>query len=429
VRVLLVKPKWFVKGGVYRYLEGVRFTPLHLGILAALSPGHEVRCVDGDWEAIPYDEAFDLVGITATTFTSERAYGIADRFRAKGAMVVIGGVHAALMPEECLEHADAAVVGEAEEVWPEVLGDAELGTLGGVYRARRPVDMSTVPFPRRELLDESGWFACIQATRGCPNRCRYCYLPSVPWGAFRTRPVEKVIEELDSIRQPVVFFVDDNLFADRQYALDLFRRMAPLRKTWSVQMPTNVTEDAEMLGAMRDSGCFNVQVGLQTVNPRSLDWASVRQNRVEKYADVVRRLHDHGILVGAFFMFGFDHDDRRIFAETVRIAKEIGVDDAQLYVLTPYPGTDLHEQFSREGRMLPGKDRSAFGWSEATFRPALMTPEELERGVEWANRELYRHFRKKAVVSLAKRVGLMLRCPALARAMIAGSLRSAHLRK
>ena len=430
MRILLVKPKWFVKGGVYRYLEGVRFTPLHLGILAALAheqgDGHEVRCVDGDWQRVPYDERFDLVGITTTTFTSERAYAIARRFRASGAKVVLGGVHPSLLPEECLEHADAAVVGEAEEVWPGLLEDAERGKLGGVYRAERPVDLAKVPFPRRELLNETDWFACVQATRGCPNKCRYCYLPNVPWGKFRKRPVDRVLEEIASLRQRLVFLVDDNLFADRGYALSLFRGMAPLGKTLAVQMPTNVASDDEMLDAMAASGCFNVQVGFQTFNPRSLDWAAIRQNRVEKYRDVVERLHARRILVTGFLMFGFDHDDARVFRETVRAVKELDLDEAHLYVLTPYPGTDLHRKFGEEGRLLAGKSRSAFGWNEATFRPALMTPETLNRGVEWANRELFRHLRRRAVTKLLGRAGWLVRRPALARVLVSGSLRRAH---
>jgi radical SAM superfamily enzyme YgiQ (UPF0313 family) len=426
MRILLVKPKWFVAGGVYRYLEGIRFTPLHLGILAALSEGHDVRCVDGDWDAIPYREQYDVVGITVTTFTSEQVYRIAEGFRATGAKVVLGGVHASLLPDECLKHADAVVVGEAEGVWPRVLEDAARGALSGIYRAEGPTDMATVPFPRRDLLNETKWFACVQATRGCPNKCRYCYLPSVQWGDFRKRPLENVLQEIEGIPQKILFFVDDNLFADRAYALSLFRALKTMKKTWSVQMPTNVAKDNEVLDAMAESGCFNVQVGFQTVNPRSLDWADVRQNRIGKYAEAIERLHRRDFLVGGFFIFGFDHDDTRIFAETVNVVKEIDLDDAHLYILTPYPGTDLYETFKAEDRLLPGKARSAFGWSEATFQPALMSPETLERGVEWANRELFRHFRRQSVKSLINRVGLLMKRPTLARAMIAGSARAAH---
>ena len=143
MRILLVKPRWFVQDGVYRFLTHVTFQPLHLGILAALSAGHEVNVIDQDWDEIPFDEAFDLVGITVTTFSSQRAFGIADAFRRRGVRVALGGVHACLMPEECLEHADAIVCGEAEYVWPQLLQDAAAGTLQRTYQQPQPTTWTT----------------------------------------------------------------------------------------------------------------------------------------------------------------------------------------------------------------------------------------------------------------------------------------------
>jgi len=211
LRILLVKPKWFVHGGQYRYLEKVRFTPLSLGILAALSDGHEVRIVDGDWQDIPTDEVFDLIGITVTTFTSDQAYNLAREFKKQGAKVILGGVHPILLPEECLSHADSVVVGEAEYIWRDVLHDAENGFMKRIYRSINPTNMNDVPSPKRGLLDESSWLACIQATRGCNNSCRYCYLPSTPWHKHRKRSVELVVEDIRAMRQNILFFVDDNL--------------------------------------------------------------------------------------------------------------------------------------------------------------------------------------------------------------------------
>jgi len=429
VKILLVKPKWFVHGGVYRYLENVKFSPLHLGILAALSDGHDIRVVDGDWQEIPFDEDFDLIGITSTTFTSEAAYKIAGVFRERGSKVVIGGVHASLMPDECLQHSDAVVVGEAEYVWKDLLRDAGKNQLRGVYRSERLTDMNDVPQPRRELLKESSWFACLQATRGCVNRCKYCYLPSVPWTKFRKRPVELVIEELRSIPQRLVFFVDDNLFVDRDYCLDLFRRMAPLKRTWAVQMPTNVGRDDEMLDAMAACGCFNVQVGFQSFNPASLNWAQVKQNRIEEYQSLVEKLHKRNILVTAFLMFGFDYDTPAIFEETVRAIEKISLDEAHYYVLTPYPGTQLYEQLKKEGRILPGKSRSSFGWASATFLPKNMTPEELEKGVQYMYEKTYPYFKRRLPGALFRHFGVVIRNPHLLTTFIAGNLRKASIKK
>jgi len=419
MRILLVKPRWFVHDGPYRYLEHVRFTPLSLGILAALSEGHEVRVADGDWDKIPADEQFDLVGITATTFTSERVYGLADRFARNGAKVVLGGVHPTLLPEECGPHAHAVVVGEAEHVWKRILRDAEKGPLEKVYAAPSPTEMDDVPFPRRDLLAEPSWFACLQATRGCPNACRYCYLPSTPWRRYRKRSPELVGEEVRRLSQRMIFFVDDNLFADREYAIDIFRTIAPYRKTFAVQMPTNVEGDEELLDAMAQAGCFNVQIGFQSANPRSLEWAHVAHNQIKRYRALTASLHNRGILVTGFFILGFDTDGPDSFGRTLDMIRRIEVDEAHLYILTPYPGTSFYAQLEREDRLLPG-GRDRFGWDHAVFQPKRMTGEELEQGVQRMYDRLNPWLRRRMVRMLFRRLDLLFRHPALVRVFADG---------
>jgi radical SAM superfamily enzyme YgiQ (UPF0313 family) len=422
VRILLVKPKWFVHDGPYRYLEHVRFTPLSLGILAALSDGHDARVVDGDWDAIPTEERFDLVGITATTFTSERVYTLAEQFARNGAKVVLGGVHPTLLPQECMEHAHSVVVGEAEYLWNAVLRDAENGRLERIYTAPRPTNMDEVPFPRRDMLAEPTWLACVQATRGCPNACRYCYLPSMPWHGYRKRSPKLVGEELRRIKQKMVFFVDDNLFADRAYAMDIFRTVSASRKTFAVQMPTNAGSDEELLDALAQSGCFNVQVGFQSANPQSLEWARVAHNRVESYRALVARLHARGVLVTGFFILGFDTDDLGTFDRTIEMIRRIEVDEAHLYILTPYPGTSLYAQLRSEGRLLPA-GRAFFGWDHAVFQPKRMTGEQLEQGVQRMYDSLNPCLRRRMARRILKRLDLLMRHPALLRVIAGGMFR------
>ena len=352
MKILLVKPRWFVHDSHYRFLEGVKFPPLSLGILAALSVGHDVRVVDRDWQGLPRDQRFDLVGITTTTFTSERAFRLADWAREKGARVVLGGVHPSLLPDECLRHADSVVVGEAEYVWPRVLKDAVSDDLEDVYRTGRPTDMDDVPMPARQLLPESSWFSCIQATRGCPNECNYCYLPSVPWGTFRKRSLDLVQEEVRSLSNRLVFFVDDNLFADRRYVLELCSMMQSVDVNWSVQAPTTIGQDEDVLDALAESGCWHLQVGFQSFNRTSLQQAGVHHNRVENYKDLVDKLHERGILVTGFFMFGFDSDTPGCFDGTGELIRHIDVEDAKLYILTPYPGTELYQKLKWHGPLV-----------------------------------------------------------------------------
>ncbi|MBN1622042.1 MAG: radical SAM protein [Endomicrobiales bacterium] len=422
MKILLLKPKWFIKGGVYRILDNIRFTPLHLGIIAALSEGHQVSVIDNDWDEIPYNEKFDLVGITVTTFTSQQSYKIAEKFRKNGSKVVFGGVHPSLLPEECLQYADAVVVGEAEYVWKDLLKDVENDSLKKIYQCSRIVDMDDVPFPKRGLLNDKSWVACVQATRGCPNTCKYCYLPSVPWRAHRKRNIDLVYEEIKNIRQKIIFFVDDNLFADQQYAMDLFDRIAPLQKDWSVQAPTTIAENEQLLQKMEASGCFNVQIGFQTVNKKSLEWASIRQNKIEEYKNIISRLHKHNILVTGFFMYGFDTDDKDIFKRTVEAIKEIDIDYVHMYILTLYPGTELYEKFKKEGRLLEDKDRTHYGWSNAMFIPKHMSPEELEQGVKKSYEELSGHFRKRLPGKILQRADWLLRRPNLLYNIIMGNI-------
>ena len=410
MRILLVKPRWFVESGAYRFLTHVVFSPLHLGILAALSEGHEVKVVDQDWDEVPLDGNYDLVGLTATTFTSQRAFAIADGFRKRGIPVVMGGVHACLMPEECLEHADAVVVGEAEYVWPKLLADVAAGALQRTYQQERPTDMDDVPIPRRDLLRQDPRIGTIQATRGCHHACRFCYLPSVPWHQHRRRSLDKVYEELAGMRQKIVFFVDDNLFVDEEYAIALSDKIAPLKKSWTVQAPTTITNNLKLLRAMQKSGCFAVQVGFQTVHPDSLRQAGVAQNKIENYRQIVRRFHEHDILVQGFFIFGFDSEDRRIFETAEASIKQLGLEDALLYILTPYPGTPIYDQLEREGRLLV-QDRDHYGWANAVFQPAHMTAEELETGVQRTYENLFHFFKRRAPMKMLKWLPFFLRHP------------------
>ena len=410
MKILLVKPRWFVKNGVYRFLTHVPFQPLNLGILAALSEGHDVTLIDQDWDEIPVDEHFDLVGITAVTFSSQRAFEIADQFRSRGIKVVMGGVHACLMQEECLQHADAIVDGEAEYVWPQLLKDATDGTLRRIYRQDRPTDMDDVPIPRRDLFKRDPLVGMIQATRGCNHACKFCYLPSVPWHQHRRRSVEKVYEEIKGMKQKVIYFVDDNLFVDEEYAIALCEKIAPLKIIWSVQAPSSITKNSRLLRAMQKSGCFFVQVGFQTVHPDSLQRAGVVQNKIENYREVVRRFHQHGMLVQGFFIFGFDNEDRSIFKTAQTFIKQMAIDDAIFYILTPYPGTPIYDQLKGEGRLLLHK-REQYGWANAVFKPARMTADELEQGVQETYDNLFRFFKRRAPKQILMWLPFFIRHP------------------
>ncbi len=395
MKILLIKPKWFVEGDAYKYKDLHRTPPLNLAIIAALSEGHEVKIIDEDVEEIVYSPDWDIVGITTVTFTSLSAYNISERFRDLGVKTVLGGIHPSLMPRECLKYADIVVTGEAEPVWKELLNDYDTGSLKQIYNGGYLRDLSEVPLPRRDLMPQKKYFANpVQITRGCPNSCEYCYLQSVPWGKYRKqKEIERVVEDIKRIKGKYLFIVDDNLFVNFDYAKKVLDAIAPLNKYFIIQAPSIIGRDEELLDKLQEAGCFAAAVGFQSVNQKTLDKAGIYQNRVDNYKELVHKLSKRNIMTDGFFMFGFDTDDKSVFENTLNMIKEVDLDDSILYLLTPYPGTELFKKMEKEGR-INNYDWSKYSWYNCNFKPMQMSPEELKDGLSWIYTELNNHYKK-----------------------------------
>jgi len=415
MRILLVSPRWAGHGNRKKIkVREDEVHPLALGIIAALSEGHDVRIVNEHTHQVPYRDGWDLVGITSTTFTAPRAYEIAREFRTRGIPVVMGGVHPTLMPDECLDHCDTVVRGEAENVWRDVLRDAAENTLRPVYEGGVASDLSLVPTPRRDLFRAPRQAAAyVQATRGCGWTCEFCYLQYTGWGEHRKRPVERVVGEIRGIGQRIILFVDDNLFVDRDYALALLREVTPLRRFWWAQAPITVCFDEELLEACARSGCFALSVGFQTVSGPSIEEARVAQNRVERYGEAARNLHRHRILVDGTFIFGFDGDPPTIFDDTVAAVRDMDLDSYTFYMLTPYPGTPYFERLARAGRIVD-QDWAHYDWDHAVLQPGSMSADELARGVARVYDALDTSWLRWAMRGLLRNRWALARSPRLA---------------
>ncbi|MEE9466348.1 MAG: radical SAM protein [Candidatus Neomarinimicrobiota bacterium] len=389
MRILLISPRWAGFGNRKKVkVREKKATPLTLGILAGLSREHQVVIVDEHAQKIPFHEPWDLVGITSTTYKAPRAYEIADSFKSLGVQVIVGGIHPTLQPDQCLEHCSSVVTGEAEPVWNQVLHDAARQQLAPIYNAGILEDLSKVPFARRDLYRPGQNPTYFQATRGCGWTCRFCYLQEIPgWNPFRRRPIDQVIDELRAVKQSVIAIVDDNLFIDRQYALDLFEAMTTLGKFWWAQAPSTICLDDQLLNAASRSGCFALSIGFQTINEASLDQARVKQNRIAQYCDQVQNVKNHDILVDSTWIFGFDDDPPTIFNETVEAIREMGVDAYSLYFLTAYPGTAEYTRFEETGRIVDF-NLAHYDWDHPTIQPPQMTITELAEGVAQAYRRL-----------------------------------------
>jgi radical SAM superfamily enzyme YgiQ (UPF0313 family) len=383
----------------------LRFSVLPLTVVAALTPRqHQVRIVDENVEALDFDADCDVVGITFMTALAPRAYEIAAHFRQRGRIVVGGGYHATLCPEDAAPHFDAVVVGDAEGAWERLLADLQRGELQKVYRqpaGAEPVsfargaspELLQTPVPRRDLLQHTArhyaTINAVQAGRGCRHNCRYCSVTVFHGRKYRRRLVADVIGELRSLPRNNFIFVDDNIIADREYALELFRALTPLRKRWVSQCSVLVADDPELLQLMRAAGCCGLFIGIETASDENLAAMNKQFNHTGSYSERLRKIRRAGIGVVAGMIVGMDGDDTRVFEQTLRFLQANRVDALQLNILTPLPGTPLYADMAQAGRVTD-RDWGHYDYRHVVFRPTRMTAAELQAGADWLYAQFYR---------------------------------------
>ncbi len=365
----------------------LRLPPFGLAMVAALTPPEfEVSIFDENISDLDFTEPADLVGIAGFTSNVERGYEIGDEYRRRKVPVVMGGFHASAMPDEALGHADAVVIGEAENIWGKVLEDFKRGAMKGIYKAEYFHDMKGLPKPRTDLFPKTPWYTVtqmVQTMRGCPFRCEFCSVSSF-WGhTFRTRPVDEVVEEVSRMdRKKLVMFVDDDVAGVPQYAKELFRKLIPYKIKWVSQAGIGITRDDELLSLARQSGCQMLFVGFESMDEETLRAAHKYQNNPKQYRDAVRKLHEYDIVLMAAFVLGLDADSRDVFERMDRLIRESGADTINMNILYPYPGTEIRERLRKEGR-ITSDDWSNYVYSGVNYLPKNMTQQELYEGFLW----------------------------------------------
>lgn len=340
----------------------------------------------------PVDPPPQVVGISVHLTFAARAFALADHYRRLGTKVVLGGLHVLSCPDECRPWADALVLGEGVHEWPRVLHDVAAGRLRPEYRGSwQSPPYAADPPPARHLVPRRSFLTTTSliATRGCHNRCAFCYLATdgvrMP---YQMRPPELVAAEFAADRQPYGVFVDNNLGSRPDYLRSLCGALRPLQKIWSAAVTIDVTDDPSLVREMALAGCTGVFVGFESLTGANLEAAKKRTPRPDDYARRVRILHDHGIQVNGSFVLGFDHDGPDVFARTVDWIERSKLECATFHILTPYPGTPMFAQFDQERRLLH-RDWSRYDTAHVVFRPARMTADQLAEGYAWCYRTLF----------------------------------------
>jgi radical SAM superfamily enzyme YgiQ (UPF0313 family) len=392
---LLINP-FYAKDPRASFGKHVLTPTLALTSVAAATPGHwRVRYWDENLlqGAPPREPVPQVVGITVHLTFARRAYELAAWYRRQGSLVILGGLHVLSCPEEALQHCDAVAIGDGVQLWPQILADVDRGTLRQRYEANFVRPYSLDPAPRRDLVPRESFLTTtsVIATRGCHNRCGFCYLATdglhMP---YRMRAAEQVAREIAADGQPYAVFIDNNLGSRPAYLRALCTALRPLKIIWSAAVTVDVTDDATLVRDMALSGCTGVFVGLETLNAANLSDARKRTPAPEDYARRVALFHRYGIQVNGSFVLGFDHDRPDVFERTVAWIEANRLECATFHILTPYPGTPLFRQLEAEGR-IRHRNWDDYDTGHVVFDPKHMSCEELEQGYAWCYERLFSH--------------------------------------
>ncbi len=363
---------------------------LGLLTLAGLTPAdrfeieyHEIA----DLRKLPeLPTAFDLVAISTFTAQFYEACEVADYYRTHGVPVIMGGITISSLVEQSLQHCTSVVVGEGEPLWPEVLNDLERGQLKPVYRhsASGQFDLRDAPMPRFDLLDPARYNRLtVQTSRGCPHKCEFCASSILLTPRYKLKPVEKVIAEIRAIKnlwpRPFIEFADDNSFVHREHYKQLLRALAREQVRWFTEADIRVAEDDELLGLIRDSGCQQILVGLESPRRASLDGVELNNNwkarRQDRYLAAIAKIQSYGITVNGCFVLGLDADTPEIFDDVLGFVRQSGLYEVQVTFMTAFPGTPLYHRLKAEGRIL--RDRA---WELCTLFDINLTPRNMSVG-------------------------------------------------
>jgi radical SAM superfamily enzyme YgiQ (UPF0313 family) len=376
------------------------------------SKGYDVRVYIEDIQAIDMGELMsaDLVAISAITSTAPQSYKLADMARAAGKVVVMGGTHTSFMPDEGMQHADFIVRGEGEFAFQELVDAVQQGdgfdkiqnltyrTNDGhlVNNPERPKipNLDVNPIPDYALI--SGWkpggVISVATSRGCPFSCTFCSVPGMYGHAFRTHSIERVLQELETHRGNMyTFFADDIFTANKKRVKELLRQMIARNLTpeWGAQVRTETVDDPELLALMRDSNCFNVYVGFESINPRTLKLFQKKQDlaKIERSID---RFHEHKIRIHGMFVVGSDEDDVETIDATAEFALKHDIDSVQFMILTPIPGSpDWDTLYSKGDKYVINRNWTFYDGHHAVHQPRRMTPYELQTAAIKAMEKFY----------------------------------------
>ncbi|PKL76650.1 MAG: B12-binding domain-containing radical SAM protein [Candidatus Melainabacteria bacterium HGW-Melainabacteria-1] len=380
------------KSPYWRPIKYSLFPPLGLATLAAyLDPGDEAVLEDEHVMALETEQSYDLVVIQVYITNAFRAYALADHYRAKGAYVVLGGLHVTSLPLEAAPHADSLFIGPGEESFPRFLADWRAGKAEKSYvsKTRSLVD---IPPIRRDLIQRSRYLVpnSIVVTRGCPHHCNFCYKDAFFEGGkgFYVQQVDQALAEIERLPGRHLYFLDDHLLGNARFASALFDGLKGMNRVFQGAATVDSILRGDLIEQAAAAGLRSLFVGFETLSEANLRASNKGQNLGQDYQRAISRLHDLGIMINGSFVFGLDHDGPDVFARTVDWGVSQGLTTATYHILTPYPGTQLFQDLQAQGRILH-RQWDRYDTRQVVYQTKGLSPEQLKSGYDWAYRSFY----------------------------------------
>jgi len=379
--------------------------PLNLLVIASLTPKNiEVKIIDEHFEDINFDEDFDLIGITAMTQQVIRAYEIAKEFKSRNKTVVMGGIHATILPDEALQHVDTVIIGEAEELWNEYLHDFTNKKEKPQYKSTELFNLKKSVTPRYDLINYEQFnnstsyfkFLPVQATRGCPHDCSFCVTSRIYGKKIRKKEIKLVVEEIKYLKEcsnnALLLFVDDNFFVDRKYARSLLIELIPLKIKYIAQSDISIANDPELLQLAYLSGCSMIFIGFESIAPQSINTINHnawKMKQVAKYPEAIKIIQDNGIVVFGAFVIGFENDNLSTFESILDFILKNNI-PGQFTLLTPLPGTREYEKMDQEKCLIQKAFWDKCSFFNMTFKHKNMSIEEAEEKIIWLHDQVFK---------------------------------------
>jgi radical SAM superfamily enzyme YgiQ (UPF0313 family) len=385
MKVLLIVPTALDNNGKPITQKRLYLPGLTMPMLAAVTPKYvQLELVYETVDSIPFDQHWDLVGLTGMGSGIYRAWQIGDIFRKKGVKVIIGGIGASLIgEEESLKHCDSIVIGEAEDIWPKIIADTEMGNLKKVYKVDCIPDVNNLPVPRLDLLKKNklGLWRPVQVGRGCPHSCNFCSVSTYYKRKYRKQPIENVIRDVRAAKKTgsrFIAFIDDNIGVDFDYAEKLWTALIDENIIWISQCSLHIAERPEMLELAYESGCRLLSFGIETTTENSLALIEKPFNDPKKYTENISTIKSYGIDVSTEMMIGLDGDDNSVFDKTYDFLMNNRITTPRIHIFTPIPGTPVYEEMEKENKII-NRNFTHYSGGNVVFKPRNLNIEVLER--------------------------------------------------